>query len=67
MKKEKIIYIGMSVDLIHKGYLNIISEGFKRDKVIIGMLTDDAIVNYKHLPLIAFEERNIIITYRIIN
>jgi len=60
-KHNKIVYIGMSVDLVHKGHLNIISEGRKLGKVIIGLLTDEAIASYKRLPLIAFEERKVIV------
>ena len=56
-KSQKIVYIGMSADLIHHGHLNIISEGKKLGKVIIGLLTDEAIASYKRLPLIAFNER----------
>ena len=54
MKKEKIVYIGMSADLIHQGHLNIIREGLKLGEVIIGLLTDEAIAGYKRLPLITF-------------
>jgi len=55
MKK---IYIGISVDLIHQGHLNIIAEGRKLGSVIICLLTDEAIASYKRLPLIAFDEKN---------
>jgi phosphoenolpyruvate phosphomutase len=58
MKK---VYIGMSADLIHQGHLNVISEGRKLGKVIIGLLTDEAIASYKRLPLIAFNERKLIV------
>jgi phosphoenolpyruvate phosphomutase / 2-hydroxyethylphosphonate cytidylyltransferase len=58
MKK---VYIGMSADLIHKGHLNIIHEGLKLGEVIIGLLTDEAIASYKRLPLIAFNERKLIV------
>jgi len=58
MKK---VYIGMSADLIHQGHLNIISEGLKLGEVIIGLLTDEAIAGYKRLPLIAFNERKLIV------
>ena len=47
MKK---VYIGMSADLIYQGHLNIIAEGCKLGKVIIGLLTDEAIASYKRLP-----------------
>jgi len=51
----------MSADLIHQGHLNIIAEGCKLGKVIIGLLTDEAIASYKRLPLIAFNERKLIV------
>lgn len=50
----------MSADLIHQGHMNVIAEGRKLGKVIIGLLTDEAIASYKRLPLIAFEERKLI-------
>ena len=57
----KTVYIGMSADLIHQGHLNIIKEGEKLGKVVIGLLTDEAISSYKRLPLIAFKERKLIV------
>ena len=61
MKNRKLVYIGMSADLIHQGHLNIIREGLKLGEVIIGLLTDEAISGYKRLPLIAFNERKLIV------
>jgi phosphoenolpyruvate phosphomutase len=61
MKNKKLVYIGMSADLIHNGHLNIIREGLKLGEVIIGLLTDEAISGYKRLPLIAFNERKLIV------
>jgi len=60
-KKSKKVYIAMSADLVHQGHVNIIAEGHKLGKVIIGLLTDEAIASYKRLPLIAFNERKIIV------
>ena len=54
---KKIVYIGMSADILHHGHLNIINEGKKLGAVIIGLLTDEAISSYKRLPLITFENR----------
>ena len=61
MKNNKIVYIGMSVDLVHNGHLNIINEGRKLGKVTIGLLTDEAIASYKRLPLIEYSARKIIV------
>jgi phosphoenolpyruvate phosphomutase len=60
-KKSQNVYIGMSADLIHQGHLNVIAEGCKLGKVIIGLLTDEAIASYKRLPLISFNERKLIV------
>ena len=61
MKNKKLVYIGMSADLIHQGHLNIIHVGLKLGEVTIGLLTDEAIAGYKRLPLIAFNERKLIV------
>ena len=37
----------MAVELIHHGHINIINEGKKLGKVIVGLLTDEAIAKYK--------------------
>ena len=58
---NKTVYVGMSADLIHHGHLNIIKEAKKLGKVIVGLLTDEAIASYKRLPLIPFYQRKIIV------
>lgn len=60
-KLSKIVYIGMSADLVHQGHLNIIKEGVLHGEVIVGLLTDEAIASYKRLPLIEFNERKLIV------
>jgi len=54
---KKIVYIGMSADILHHGHLNIINEGKKLGNVVVGLLTDEAISSYKRLPLITFKNR----------
>ena len=61
MKKNKTVYIGMSADLIHQGHLNIINEGKMLGKVVVGLLTDEAIASYKRLPLISYNDRKTIV------
>ena len=58
---NKIVYVGMSADLVHPGHLNIINEARKLGEVIIGLLTDEAIASYKRLPYMSFEQRKIVI------
>lgn len=58
---DKIVYIGMSADLIHPGHLNVIKAGKELGRVIIGLLSDEAIASYKRVPYLSFEQRKIII------
>lgn len=62
-KKGKLVYLGMSADIIHTGHLNIIHEAQKYgDKVIVGVLTDQAIASYKRLPYLNYEQRSTIVS-----
>lgn len=61
MSSEKKVYIGMSADLVHPGHLNVISTGRKLGRVIIGLLTDEAIASYKRVPYLSFEQRKIVV------
>jgi len=40
MKRKKSVYIGMCIDLLHHGHLNIINKAQKYGDVTIGLLTD---------------------------
>lgn len=53
----KIVYVGMSADLIHPGHLNILREAAKLGRVHVGVLTDSAIASYKRLPFMTYEQR----------
>jgi len=57
----KIIYLGLAVDLIHPGHLNVINEAKKYGKVIVGLFTDRAIAKYKRVPYMTYEQRKIVI------
>lgn len=57
----KIVYVGMSADLIHPGHLNVLKKAGELGDVVVGLLTDAAIASYKRLPLMTFEQRREII------
>lgn len=60
-KQKKTVYVGMSADLIHPGHLNILHTASQYGKVVVGLLTDEAIASYKRLPCLAFEDRKKIV------
>ena len=61
-KSKKIVYVGMSADILHPGHINILKIASKYGEVVVGLLTDNAIASYKRLPIMSFEERKIILS-----
>lgn len=57
MNNNKIVYVAMSVDLVHVGHLNIINVAKSYGKVIVGLLTDRAIASYKRIPFTEYKDR----------
>ena len=57
MMKNKIIYVPLAVDILHTGHLNIINKAKTYGKVVIGLLSDKAIAEYKALPSLGYNER----------
>ena len=55
--KNKIIYVPLAVDILHSAHINILKKAQKYGKVVVGLLTDKAISEYKKLPLIDYDER----------
>ena len=60
-RKNKLVYVPLAVDFLHTGHLNIINAAQELGDVTIGLLTDEAIVSYKRLPLFEFKDRKKII------
>jgi len=61
MPSDKIVYTAMVADFWHSGHQNILNESKKLGKVIVGLLTDEAVVNYKRVPTLTFEQRKSLI------
>lgn len=53
----KTVYTCFCTDVIHDGHLNIIEEARKRGKVIVGCLSDEALIRYNKFPTISQDER----------
>tara|TARA_B110000971_G_scaffold195607_1_gene210139 strand:- start:1111 stop:2415 length:1305 start_codon:yes stop_codon:yes gene_type:complete len=61
MKIKKKVYVGLSVDIIHDGHINILKTAYKYGDVTVGLLTDEAIASYKNIPYLDFKRRKIIV------
>lgn len=53
----KTVYIGMSLDVIHHGHINIIEIGRSYGQLTVGLLTEKALANNKRLPLLNWQNR----------
>lgn len=56
---KKTVYMCFSTDMIHSGHISIIRKAEKLGKLIVGVLSDEAVSSYKRFPLLPFEERKI--------
>ena len=57
LKKKKIVYVPLAADILHVGHLNILNTASKYGQVVVGLLTDKAIAEYKNIPLLSFDDR----------
>ena len=60
-KSKKIVYVGLSADILHEGHINILKIANKLGEVIVGLLTDQAIASYKKIPHLNFKQREIVL------
>ena len=55
--ENRTVYMCFSTDMIHSGHIAIIKKAQHLGKLIIGVLSDEAIVSYKRFPLLPYTER----------
>ena len=69
--ENRTVYMCFSTDIIHSGHIAIINKAKRYGKLMIGLLTDEAIVSYKRYPLVPYSERksmfeNIVGVYQVV-
>lgn len=55
--ENRTVYMCFSSDMLHSGHLNIIKKASRLGKLIIGVLSDEAVISYKRYPLLPLSER----------
>ena len=53
----KTAYTVFCTDIIHDGHRNIIEQARKLGRVVVGALSDRALIRYNKFPTISMEER----------
>ena len=54
---ERTVYMSFSTEYIHSGHMAIINKAKRLGRLIIGVLSDEAVASYKRFPMIPYEER----------
>lgn len=57
--ENRIVYMCFSTDMIHSGHISIIKKAGRLGRLIIGILSDEAVASYKRFPLLPFSERQV--------
>jgi len=47
-----LVYVGFAADIVHHGHVNIIRVASSLGRVMVGLLTDEAILSYKRETII---------------
>ena len=55
------VYTCFCTDVIHEGHLNILQEAKKYGDVVVGVLSDKAMIKYNRFPTVTIEERKRIV------
>ena len=55
--ESRTVYMCFSTDILHSGHIAIIRKAQRLGRLIIGVLSDEAVVSYKRYPLLPFSER----------
>ena len=51
------VYVGLSADFLHHGHIRLINRAVELGDLTIGLLTENAMVGHKKLPLLSFDQR----------
>ena len=69
--ENRTVYMSFATDIIHGGHIRIIRKAQRLGRLIIGVLSDEAVASYKRFPLVPAPERmklfeNIAGVYRVV-
>ena len=54
---RKKVYIALTADALHHGHMKLIEKGRSLGDVIVGLITDKVVSEYKRIPYLNFEQR----------
>ena len=69
--ERRIVYMCFSTDILHSGHIAILRKAARLGRLIVGVLSDEAVASYKRYPLVPYEERksmieNVVGVYKVV-
>lgn len=55
--EQRTVYMSFSTDILHSGHISIINKARQFGRLIIGVLSDEAVASYKRFPILSLNER----------
>ena len=55
--ENRTVYLCFSTDLLHSGHIALLRRARRLGRLIVGVLSDEAVAGYKRFPLVPFAER----------
>lgn len=57
LNKNKTVYLAFSTDIIHGGHIRILKKAAELGKVIVGVMSNQAVASFKRYPVLDYEHR----------
>lgn len=58
---NRTVYMCFSADVLHSGHISIIKKAARLGKLVVGVLSDEAVSTYRRRPILPVEERKILL------
>ena len=55
--EDRLVYMCFSTDILHGGHIAIIKKAQRLGRLMIGVLSDEAVASYKRFPLVGYADR----------
>ena len=55
--ESRIVYMCFSTDILHGGHMSILLKARKLGRLVVGVMTDEAVASYKRFPIVPYSDR----------
>lgn len=60
-ESQNYVYVAMAADIIHVGHILLLKAARRYGKIVVGLLTDKAIAEYKRIPCMTYKQRKAVV------